>query len=44
MADTPTRTYTFNVICKSGETKETVIVANTFAEARIKLAEFVNSN
>ena len=42
---TPTsRTYTFNAVCKSGATKEAVITAATFVEARKKLAEFVSAN
>ncbi len=44
-ASTPSpRTYTFTAVCKSGVTKEAVISASTFVEARQKLAEFVNAN
>ena len=39
-----TRTYTFTAVCKSGAKKEAVITADTFAEARKKLAEFVDAN
>jgi hypothetical protein len=37
-------TYTFTVLCKSGQTKTTTINAVNFVEARQKLAEFVESN
>ena len=41
---TEPRTYTFTTVCKSGATKEAVITASTFVEARKKLAEFVDAN
>ena len=49
MAKAPTstpspRTYTFTTVCKSGATKEAVISASTFVEARKKLAEFIDAN
>lgn len=37
-------TYTFTVLCKSGETKTATFTAANFIEARQLLAEFVENN
>ncbi len=38
------KTYTFNATCASGAVKEFTCTARDFAEARVKLAEFVAAN
>lgn len=43
-APTPTRSYTFNALCKSGQQKSTTFTANSYTEARKKLQEFIEAN
>ena len=38
------KTYLFNAVCASGDVKEFTCTAKDFAEARVKLAEFVAAN
>jgi hypothetical protein len=38
------KTYTFEVVCATGTTKTFTCEAADFAEARLKLAEFVAAN
>ncbi len=38
------KTYTFEAVCATGTTKTFTCTAADFAEARVKLAEFVAAN
>ena len=38
------KTYTFETVCASGTTRTFTCTAQDFAEARTKLAEFVDAN
>jgi hypothetical protein len=38
------KTYTFETVCASGTTRTFTCEAADFAEARVKLAEFVAAN
>ena len=38
------KTYTFEAVCSTGVTKTFTCEAQDFAEARLKLAEFVAAN
>lgn len=38
------KTYVFEAVCVSGATKTFTCTASDFAEARVKLAEFVAAN
>jgi hypothetical protein len=38
------KTYTFETVCATGTTKTFTCSAKDFAEARVKLAEFVAAN
>lgn len=44
MATTPTRTYTFTALCKSGNNKTTTFEASSYIEARKRLQEFIEAN
>ena len=38
------RSYNFNILCKSGETKAVTIVASSLQDARQQLREFADKN
>jgi hypothetical protein len=38
------KTYVFETVCATGTTKTFTCTAGNFAEARVKLAEFVAAN
>ena len=38
------RSYTFNTLCKSGETKTVTITAESLSDARKQLREFTDKN